>query len=63
MSICLYQTNGGYIMANVRINIAVEEETHRALKMLAVSQGKPLKEIVLEALREKAKKQDEERER
>ena len=49
-------------MANVRINIAVEEETHKTLKMLAVSQGKSLKEIVLEALREKAKKQDEERE-
>ena len=49
-------------MANVRINIAVEEETHKALKMLAVSQGKSLKEIVLEALREKAKKQDKERE-
>lgn len=58
----LYQTNGGYIMANVRINIAVEEETHRALKMLAVSQGKPLREIVLEALREKVKKQEQERE-
>lgn len=58
----LHQTNGGYIMANVRINIAVEEETHRALKMLAVSQGKPLREIVLEALREKVKKQEQERE-
>ncbi len=49
-------------MANVRINVAVDEETHRALKMLAVSQGKPLREVVLEALREKAKKQDKERE-
>ena len=62
MSIFLHQTNGGYTMANVRINIAVEEETHKVLKMLAVSQGKSLKEIVLEALREKAKKQNEERE-
>ncbi len=49
-------------MANVRINISVEEETHKALKMLAVSQGRPLREIVLEALREKVKKQNEERE-
>ncbi len=46
-------------MANVRINIAVDAETHRTLKLLAVSQGRPLKEVILEALREKAKKQDE----
>lgn len=50
-------------MADVRINIAVDKETHKALKMLAVSQSKPLREIVLEALREKVKKKDEERER
>ncbi len=43
-------------MADVRINVAVDESTHRVLKMIAVSQGKPLKEIVLEALREKAEK-------
>ncbi len=49
-------------MANVRINIAVDEETHKALKMLAVSQGKPLKAIVIEALREKAEKQKEKKE-
>ena len=43
-------------MADVRINIAVDEKTHRELKMIAVSQGKSLKEIVIEALKENTKK-------
>lgn len=47
-------------MADVRINIAVDEATHRTLKMIAASQGRSLKEVVLEALREKAEKQKKE---
>lgn len=49
-------------MADVKINVAVDEATHRALKILAASQGKTLKTIVLEALREKAEKQKEKNE-
>lgn len=49
-------------MANVRINVAVDEMTHRTLKMLAASQGRPLKEIVIEALKEKANKESKKKE-
>ncbi len=49
-------------MADVRINVAIDEVTHRTLKMIAASQGKPLKAIVIEALREKAEKQKEKKE-
>ncbi len=49
-------------MADVRINIAIDEVTHRTLKMIAASQGKPLKAIVIEALKEKVEKQKENKE-
>ena len=55
-SITLNIKKGAKLMADVRINIAVDEKTHRELKMIAVSQGKSLKEIVIEALKEKTKK-------
>lgn len=47
-------------MADVRINVAVDEKTHRTLKMIAASKGRPLKEIVIEALEEKAEKENKE---
>lgn len=46
-------------MANVRINVAVDEKTHRTLKVIAASQGRPLKEVVIEALEEKITKENE----
>lgn len=49
-------------MADVRINIAIDEVTHRTLKIIAASQGKPLKAVVIEALKEKAEKQKEKNE-
>lgn len=49
-------------MADVRINVAIDEGTHRTLKMIAAAQGKPLKTIVIEALKEKAEKQKEKNE-
>ncbi len=49
-------------MADVRINVAIDEVTHRTLKMIAASQGKPLKTIVIEALKEKVEKQKENKE-
>lgn len=45
-------------MADVRINIAIDEKTHRKLKMIAVSQGKSLKNVVIEALKEKTKNEN-----
>lgn len=49
-------------MADVRINVAIDEITHKTLKMIAVTQGKSLKAIVIEALKEKAEKQKEKNE-
>lgn len=46
-------------MADVRINVAIDEVTHRTLKVIAAAQGKPLKAIVIEALKEKAESQKE----
>lgn len=53
---------GGFDMADVRINVAIDEATHRTLKMIAAAQGKPLKAIIIEALKEKAEKQKEKNE-
>lgn len=50
-------------MADVRINVAIDEVTHKTLKMFAVSQGKPLKEVIIEALKEKADKEKERNEK
>lgn len=62
MLFAFYIKLGGKFMADVRINVAVDEKTHKELKMIAVSQGKPLKDIVVEALKEKAKKESKKKE-
>lgn len=40
-----------------RINIAIAEETHKDLKIIAASQGKTLAQVVNEAIVEKLKKE------
>lgn len=40
----------------VNINIEIPEETHKKIKILAATEGKSLKELIIKALDEKAEK-------
>ena len=40
-----------------RITVAVDVETHKLLKMIALEQDKKLSDVVVEALKDKVKKE------
>ena len=42
-----------------KINLAIEEQLHRALKLKATQEGKPLYQFIVEVLSKEAKQNDD----